>query len=287
MPMQVYYGAAFVLHYVVPRLSAVKSVQRGQPRKGQVTSEALHSLGPLLIKAGVWTLVEHLHRRGLARLYDGWPVNAQQAAYMLVTVVALDYLHDAWFYWTHRLLHWKPMYMHVHLPHHRSTVPTAFCGYNFHVVEALIVFANEVLVCWLLPIHMGLHRVYHLLTTVIHEGGHAGYEIAPFIPTVECLVAFLLSGLSTRPCSALNTVRHHDMHHRYPRSHFSLYMTHWDRLCGTEHPDYQRDVATHFDELTQAAACGQGDQAAAAVKSKAAGAEAAAAAAGARGAKAA
>lgn len=38
---------------------------------------------------------------------------------MLLTVVALDYLHDAWFYWTHRLLHWKPLYMHIHMPHHR------------------------------------------------------------------------------------------------------------------------------------------------------------------------
>jgi len=78
-------------------------------------------------------------------------------------------------------------------------------------------------------------------------GGHAGYEIAPFIPSVECLAALLLTGFSTkRPCSALNTVRHHDMHHRFPRTHFSLYMTHWDRLCGTEHPDYTRDVAAHF-----------------------------------------
>ncbi len=37
---------------------------------------------------------------------------------MLLTIVALDYLHDAWFYWTHRLLHWKPLYRHVHAIHH-------------------------------------------------------------------------------------------------------------------------------------------------------------------------
>lgn len=55
----------------------------------------------------------------------------------------------------------------------RSTAPSAFTGYAFHVVEALIVFANEVLVCWLFPIHMGLHRIYHIATTVIHEGAAA------------------------------------------------------------------------------------------------------------------
>lgn len=243
----VYYLAAFVLHYVAPRVFPVRSVQVAQPRKNQVAWEAIYSLGPLLVKAGVWTLVEQLHASGRSKLYTGWPPTAQQAAYMLFTIVALDYLHDAWFYWTHRLLHWKPLYRHVHAVHHESTAPTPFCGYSFHVVEAVIVFANEVLVCFLFPIHLGLHRVYHIFTTIIHEGGHAGYEIAPFIPSVESLVALLLLG--RRPCAALNTVRHHDMHHRYPPYHFSLYMTHWDRWCGTEHPKYRSDVTKHFAEL--------------------------------------
>ena len=158
----------------------------------------------------------------------------------------------------------------------------------------------QVLVCYLLPIHVGLHRAYHLFTTVIHEGapparcaalrcaalghaagcrrpgaglapvlpglpahtalrsaaalrthagGHAGYEVAPFIPSLESLAALLLLG--RRPAPALNTVRHHDMHHRFPRTHFSLYMTHWDRWCGTEHPAYRADVAAHFEEAAE------------------------------------
>lgn len=55
-------------------------------------------------------------------------------------------------------------------------MPTAFTGYSFHVAEAALVFANEVLVCYLLPLHAGLHRAYHLFTTLIHEGGLAGWE---------------------------------------------------------------------------------------------------------------
>ena len=50
-------------------------------------------------------------------------------------------------------------------------MPTAFTGYSFHLAEAALVFANEVLVCYLLPIHCGLHRAYHLFTTLIHQGG--------------------------------------------------------------------------------------------------------------------
>jgi hypothetical protein len=52
----------------------------------------------------------------------------------------------------------------------RSSAPTAFTGYSFHVLEAAIVFANEILMCFVLPLHLGLHRVYHLCTTLIHQG---------------------------------------------------------------------------------------------------------------------
>lgn len=86
-------------------------------------------------------------------------------------------------------------------------------------------------------------------------GGHAGYEVAPFLPTIEQLVSLAVVG--PRPCDALNTVRHHDMHHRFPRTHFSLYMTHWDRLCGTEHPQYRADVAAHFGDGHKTAAAVQ------------------------------
>lgn len=47
-----------------------------------------------------------------------------QWGYIVLTIVALDYLHDAWFYWTHRLLHWKLLYRHVHYLHHRCVMST-------------------------------------------------------------------------------------------------------------------------------------------------------------------
>lgn len=40
-----YYGIAIALHWVVPALHAVKSVQKGQRREGQVLQEARDSIG--------------------------------------------------------------------------------------------------------------------------------------------------------------------------------------------------------------------------------------------------
>lgn len=44
------------------------------------------------------------------------------------------------------------------------------------------------------------------------------------------------------------------MHHRFPTAHFSLYMTHWDRLMGTEHLQYRRAVDAHFQSRAAEAA---------------------------------
>ena len=72
-------------------------------------------------------------------------------------------------------------------------------------------------------------------------GGHAGYEMAPFIPSCEAVIVALLRCIH-QLSGALNTVQHHDLHHRFPTRHFSLYFTHWDRWCGTEHPAYCEQV---------------------------------------------
>lgn len=74
--------------------------------------------------------------------------------------------------------------------------------------------------------------------------GHAGYEIAPFVPTIQGLLAAAVTRL--RGSRAMNTVQHHDLHHRFPTRNFSLYFTHWDRLCGTLHEKYDQELFSYF-----------------------------------------
>jgi sterol desaturase/sphingolipid hydroxylase (fatty acid hydroxylase superfamily) len=126
--------------------------------------------GPLAVKAAYWTAVEAVHAAGVSKLYAG-PIRGPQAwLYVALTIALMDHCHDAWFYWTHRLLHWRPLYRYVHHEHHRSRAPSPFTGYAFHWLEAALVFANELVLPFVFPIHMGVHRVYHLVTTAIHEG---------------------------------------------------------------------------------------------------------------------
>lgn len=69
--------------------------------------------------------------------------------------------------------------------------------------------------------------------------------MSPFLPHMANLVATALQGVS-HGYRGFNTVQHHDLHHRNPSKHFSLYFTHWDRFCGTLHPLYEQNLFSYF-----------------------------------------
>lgn len=71
------------------------------------------------MKAFYWTIVEEMFRRGWGKLYSGPILGTQHWLYILLCICLLDHLHDSWFYWTHRLLHWRPLYKWIHHEHHR------------------------------------------------------------------------------------------------------------------------------------------------------------------------
>ena len=83
-----------------------------------------------------------------------------------------------------------------------------------------------------------------------------GYELAPFIPTVVGMLTLVVRGADKAPARELNTVMHHDMHHRFPTRHFSLYFTHLDRMFGTLHPKYDTEVQQFFE--SSAGSCAGG-----------------------------
>eukprot|EP01024_Parvocaulis_polyphysoides_P031644 TRINITY_DN28517_c0_g1_i4.p1 TRINITY_DN28517_c0_g1~~TRINITY_DN28517_c0_g1_i4.p1 ORF type:complete len:304 (+),score=4.35 TRINITY_DN28517_c0_g1_i4:85-912(+) len=239
-----YYVLGFLLHFVLPKIFNVKSIQKNPRKDNQLQQESFNSLGPIAVKAAVWTVVEELHKLGITQTYTTNKNNFREWSYTIFTIIILDYLHDTWFYWSHRFLHVGWIYRNIHYIHHQSTVPSAFSGYSFHVIEAMIVFVNEIFVCFLFPINLKVHRVYHIWTTSIHMGGHCGYEMAPFSPCIEQILGYFYYGFGTNPW--LNTVQHHDIHHKSPRHHFSLYFTHWDRWMGTIHPKYYQKLFKYF-----------------------------------------
>ena len=132
----VYYAAAIFLHYVVPFFlgRTLSSVQKGRREEHQVRREAVASLGPLLVKSAIWSVVDWLvalRASGAYRISSWITVHDGEVGglvSLVATVVALDVLHDAWFYWTHRLLHTKALFRRVHSMHHDSRCVGVFGG---------------------------------------------------------------------------------------------------------------------------------------------------------------
>jgi lathosterol oxidase len=142
--------------------------------------------------------------------------------YLPLPVLLFLLIHDAWFYWTHRMMHWPRLFRIAHAVHHDSRPPTAWAAMSFHPWEALtgaIVIPGLV---FLIPIHVGALGVVLFIMTLFGVTNHLGWEIMP---------RALVHGRFGR---WLITASHHHLHHYQYRGNYGLYFRHWDVLCGTE-----------------------------------------------------
>jgi sterol desaturase/sphingolipid hydroxylase (fatty acid hydroxylase superfamily) len=142
----------------------------------------------------------------------------------LVSVIA----YDAWFYWVHRLLHWKPMYTRFHALHHRSVAPTIWTHHYETFGEAFLNQLFYVLIVFVIPVPwpaLALHRIYDQVSGMV---GHSGFEH--------------FAGSTNRAPWPLASTVFHDQHHGYFRYNFAHSFSLWDRVMGTLHPRYDSTV---------------------------------------------
>lgn len=124
------------------------------------------------------------------------------------------------------------------MPKYDGLVMTYVCR-----AEAIVVFSVAVAEIFLFPIPVQVLRIYELWMIIIHIGGHCGYEFFPLVPHAGVLLWACFGGTSAGS-RWLNDVEHHDIHHRSPCHHFSLYFTHWDFIMGSMHPGYVKSRAS-------------------------------------------
>ncbi|MEM9605134.1 MAG: sterol desaturase family protein [Pseudomonadota bacterium] len=222
-------GTYLVVNVLLARRLARQTLRPGAVPAGQVRRELLASLRTVLIFTAAGTLIALGERAGVITVYTdidtfGW-------AYGCVSVTVLIVLHDAWFYWTHRLLHHRTLFRRCHRLHHRSHRPTPFAAYSFDTEEAVVNAVYLPLVLLFLPTHSLALLVFVSHMMVRNAIGHCGVEVFP-------------ARADGRPLfSWLTTVTHHDLHHAEGRCNYGLYFTWWDRLMGTEHPRYLAEFA--------------------------------------------
>lgn len=228
----IFAGIAYFIFWVwKQRTWHHRRIQSKFPEKKRIRSEIFWSCISLLIIAGVGTSIFTLKQSGYTLIYDdialyGWP-------YFGLSIVIVMLLHDTYFYWTHRLLHWQPLYRSIHIRHHKSTNPSPFAAFSFHPIEAFIQIGLFPFLAFLLPLHIYAIFITVILITLINIMGHLGYEIYP-------------KGFTRNKFGGVfNASTHHNMHHQYFHCNYGFIFSHWDRLMNTMHQQYH----DRFDEI--------------------------------------
>ena len=203
-----------------------RKLQARDPVRGQRRREFLASLRTAFIFSLLGAIVAVGDHQGWITIYK----NFRQAGplYLVLSLALMLVAHDTYFYWAHRAMHHRRLFALFHRTHHLSRTPTPWAAYSFAIPEAVVHGAFVPLFLLVVPMHgLGL-LAFGIVQILRNVMGHAGAEVhgAAFGPG--------------RWLGWNNTTTHHDLHHEAGRYNYGLYFRWWDKLMGTEHPDYRR-----------------------------------------------
>lgn len=227
-------GVAFLLWYVLLRKKiSYKKIQARFPKwkdygreiSFSIATIAIFSLVPLLL------LKDPAIRQHTTFYAD---VNQYGWGYFFGAFVLMLFMHDTYFYWTHRLMHHKKLFRLFHLVHHHSTNPSPWAAYAFHPLEAVVEAGIAVIFLFTIPIHKYHLPLFFLFMIVYNVYGHLGYELYPSWFSRHWLGKWI------------NTSVNHNQHHQYFKGNYGLYFLFWDRWMNTIRKDYENS----FEKIT-------------------------------------
>ncbi|MDZ7588754.1 MAG: sterol desaturase family protein [Parasphingorhabdus sp.] len=196
-----------------PQQYAALTDQMARERRWSLLSAAIYGI-PAGVVAWGW------QNQGWTRIYTDV---ADYPLWLLpLSLMAYLFLHDSWFYWTHRLFHSPRWFRLAHAVHHESRPPTAWAAMSFHPIEAISGAFVIPLLVFLIPIHVAMLGLVLAVMTLMGVTNHMGWDIFP---------RGLVNGSLGR---WLITATHHEKHHQAYRGNYGLYFRFWDKVCGTD-----------------------------------------------------
>jgi sterol desaturase/sphingolipid hydroxylase (fatty acid hydroxylase superfamily) len=218
-------SVAFLIFYIIKRRKWLfRKIQKQFPQREDYYREVGYSLLTTLIFAVIGYLVFLTPFVDVTKVY--YKISDHGVTYFIVSIFLMIVIHDTYFYWTHWLMHKKPIYRLVHRVHHLSTNPSPWAAMAFHPYEAIIEAGVIVLIPFILPVHPLAIGLFLLFMMMYNVYGHLGYELYP-------------RGFSKSVVGKwINTSVNHNLHHEHVKGNYGLYFLFWDRMIGTLHPQY-------------------------------------------------
>src|SRR6266700_3284126 len=147
-------GIAFLAWYgkraVQPRN---RKLQDAAPRAGQIRREIAYSVMAVLIFGVINGVIFGYGIAPHTQLY--WNAAQYGWVYFWLSIPLMIVVHDAYFYWTHRLMHTRALFRTFHGVHHLSTNPTPWTSYAFHPFESVVEALGVVLIFFIMPSPVG------------------------------------------------------------------------------------------------------------------------------------
>ena len=164
----------------------------------------------------IWSIYESImwlaYANGIAPMINF----SEQPLWFVLWFPLIGIWYSFHFYWIHRFLHWKPMYIRFHCVHHRNITTGPWSGFSMHPVEHLLYLSSLFihLVVPSHPIHMLFHAYWLTLATAT---SHSGYEV-------------LILGKNNKTNIA---TFFHQLHHRYFNCNYGNVELPMDRWFGS------------------------------------------------------
>ncbi len=218
-------GVAFVIFYICfPKYFKNNKIQTRLARTRDFVREIMHSAQTTAVIAVVSLLIFSTPLSDYTQIY--FNLSEKPLWWIPLSVVVMLVIHDTYFYWLHRAIHHPKLYKHIHLVHHKSINPSPFTSYSFHFFESVLEGLIAPLLLVLLPLHPLALLIFSSIAFLYNVYGHLGYEIMPKWFRTSILFEIF------------NTSTHHNIHHSKFKGNYGLYFRFWDRIMGTEHPEY-------------------------------------------------
>ncbi|MFN3455179.1 MAG: sterol desaturase family protein [Pseudobdellovibrio sp.] len=191
-------------------------LHKGNFSKKQIQNEIYYSILSSLIFTLAGIIMGVLWQQGYTKIY--LKIDTYSYLYLPLSFILISLLHEVYFYFTHRWMHLKSVFKHVHHIHHLSINTSPWASFSFHPFEAFILAAFLPLAVIILPIHPIILITYMMFMTLSAISNHLGVELI----RSTAITRYFISGT------------HHALHHQYFKSNYGLYYCFMDRLFQTE-----------------------------------------------------
>lgn len=226
-------GAAFLLFYIIfKHRSLFAKIQHKWPSFADYRREIGYSIITFVIFAATTLSINNPAIRPYTSIYRN--IHQHSMFYFWAVFPIMLIIHDAYFYWMHRLMHHPRLFKLFHVVHHKSTNPSPWASFSFQPTEAVVESGIIYLFAFAFPVHLIHLLIFLVFMTIYNVYGHLGFELFP-------------RGFNRhRLFKWLNTSVNHNMHHQYFTKNYGLYFTWWDRMMGTLNSNYDE----RFDRVT-------------------------------------